>query len=58
MIPAGTGIKDYRGVKLFDESEKDLDVQMEEIIERRRQEEELAEQVDDVVPTAPSEDAD
>ncbi len=58
MIPAGTGIKDYRGVKLFDESEKDLDVQMEEIIERRRQEEELAEQVEDVVQSAPAEDAD
>ncbi len=41
MIPAGTGIRNYRGVKLFDKSEQDLDVQMEEILERRRQEKAL-----------------
>jgi DNA-directed RNA polymerase subunit beta' len=40
MIPAGTGIKNYRGVKLFDKADTDLDVQMEEILERRRQEKE------------------
>ena len=38
MIPAGTGIKNYKNIKLFDESDTDLDVQMDEILERRRQE--------------------
>ena len=41
MIPAGTGIKNYKNIKLFDESDTDLDVQMDEILERRRQEKEL-----------------
>ena len=36
MIPAGTGIKDYRNVKLFDATDTDLDEQMNEILERRR----------------------
>ncbi len=39
MIPAGTGIKNYKNVKLFDGTDTDLDVQMNEILERRRQEE-------------------
>ena len=43
MIPAGTGIKNYKDIKLFDESATDLDVQMNEILERRRLEEEEAE---------------
>ncbi|MDR1986152.1 MAG: DNA-directed RNA polymerase subunit beta' [Treponema sp.] len=33
-IPAGTGMKRYRTVKLFDEDNKDLDVEMQEILER------------------------
>lgn len=41
MIPAGTGIKNYRNIKLFDDTDTDLDVQMEEILERRREEREL-----------------
>ncbi len=36
LIPAGTGIKQYRNVKLFDKENADLDVQMNEIIERRK----------------------
>ena len=40
MIPAGTGIRDYKNVKLFDGRDKDLDIQMDEILERRRQERE------------------
>ena len=44
MIPAGTGIKNYKDVKLFDDSDKDLDVQMNEILERRRLEEEMESQ--------------
>ena len=36
LIPAGTGIKHYRNVKLFDKENTDLDVQMNEILERRK----------------------
>ena len=43
MIPAGTGIRNYKGVKVYDSGDQDLDVQMNEIIERRRIEKELAE---------------
>ncbi|MCQ2587008.1 MAG: DNA-directed RNA polymerase subunit beta' [Treponema sp.] len=39
MIPAGTGIKNYKDVKLFDDGDKDLDIQMNEILESRRQQE-------------------
>ena len=35
-IPAGTGMKRYRDIKLFDEDNPDLDATMEEILERRR----------------------
>jgi DNA-directed RNA polymerase subunit beta' len=35
-IPAGTGMKRYRDVKLFDEDQQDLDVQMQEILEQRK----------------------
>ncbi|GHV62608.1 DNA-directed RNA polymerase subunit beta' [Spirochaetia bacterium] len=35
-IPAGTGMRRYRDVKLFDEDSQDLDVQMEEILEQRK----------------------
>ena len=35
-IPAGTGMKRYRAVKLFDEESQDLDVQMHEILEQRK----------------------
>ncbi len=41
-IPAGTGMKRYRNVKLFDEESQDLDEYMNEILERRRQEAEEA----------------
>jgi len=36
LIPAGTGIKQYRNVKLFGQDNTDLDIQMNEIIERRK----------------------
>ena len=42
-IPAGTGMKRYRDVKLFDEDQQDLDEYMYEVIERRRLEK-IAEQ--------------
>jgi DNA-directed RNA polymerase subunit beta' len=34
-IPAGTGMRNYRDPKLFDEEEQDLDAYMEEILKRR-----------------------
>jgi DNA-directed RNA polymerase subunit beta' len=40
-IPAGTGLKQYKSVKLSEDGE-DLDVQMNDILERRRQEAESA----------------
>ena len=40
MIPAGTGIRCYKNVKLYDGNAKDLDEQMNEIIERRKLEKE------------------
>ncbi|MDD6969094.1 MAG: DNA-directed RNA polymerase subunit beta' [Treponema sp.] len=47
MIPAGTGIKNYKGIKLFDDSDKDLDIQMNEILESRRQQEQLQSQLEE-----------
>jgi DNA-directed RNA polymerase subunit beta' len=42
-IPAGTGMKRYQNVKLFDEDSQDLDEYMQEILDRRKQEaEEIA----------------
>ena len=38
LIPAGTGMKQYSNVKLFDKNMADLDVQMDEILARRRME--------------------
>jgi DNA-directed RNA polymerase subunit beta' len=35
-IPAGTGMKRYREVKLFDEDQQDLDEYLDEILERRK----------------------
>ncbi len=57
MIPAGTGIKNYKNVKLFDESDKDLDVQMDEILERRRLEKEQEEN-SAIEPVFETEDSD
>jgi DNA-directed RNA polymerase subunit beta' len=36
LIPAGTGMKNYRNVKLFDENSKDLDASVQTILEQRR----------------------
>ncbi|AEE17709.1 DNA-directed RNA polymerase subunit beta' [Treponema brennaborense] len=47
LIPAGTGIRNYRNVKLFDENATDLDEQMNEIIERRKLEKVMEAQVAD-----------
>lgn len=35
-IPAGTGMKRYRAVKLFDQDQQDLDLYMNEILEQRK----------------------
>jgi DNA-directed RNA polymerase subunit beta' len=35
-IPAGTGMKRYRGIKLFDEDQQDLDLYMHDILEKRK----------------------
>ena len=37
-IPAGTGMRRYRDIKLFDEDSQDLDQYMQEILDRRKQE--------------------
>jgi DNA-directed RNA polymerase subunit beta' len=37
-IPAGTGMKRYRNIKLFDDESQDLDEYMREILDRRKQE--------------------
>ena len=57
MIPAGTGIRNYKNIKLFDGSDRDLDLQMEEILERRRLEEERL-QNSEIEPVFESEDSD
>ena len=44
LIPAGTGIRDYKNIKLFDEHRDDLDEHMQQILEQRARERELEEQ--------------
>ncbi|MDR2150520.1 MAG: DNA-directed RNA polymerase subunit beta' [Spirochaetaceae bacterium] len=41
-IPAGTGMKRYRSIKLFDENRNDLDIQMQAILEQQRAQETVA----------------
>ncbi len=48
LIPAGTGIRKYKHVKLFDREKGDLDLQMNEILERRKLEK-AQEQIEDEV---------
>jgi len=47
QIPAGTGMRHYRDVKLFDENMESLDEQIQRIVEERRKQEELARDLDD-----------
>lgn len=49
MIPAGTGIKNYKNVRLSDASDVDLDVQMEEILAQRALEKAMEERPEEVV---------
>jgi DNA-directed RNA polymerase subunit beta' len=41
LIPAGTGMKKYREIKLYDENMEDLDITINRIIEEKRREREL-----------------
>ncbi|MCL2440158.1 MAG: DNA-directed RNA polymerase subunit beta' [Treponema sp.] len=41
-IPAGTGMKRYRNIKLFDDESQDLDEYMQEILDRRKLENEAS----------------
>ncbi len=41
LIPAGTGIRKYKRVKLFDENMQDLDVSINKILEEKQKENEL-----------------
>ncbi len=58
MIPAGTGMRNYHGVKLYDASTQDLDAQMEEILELRRQEKVLESMPDEEPSASDSSDED
>ena len=49
MIPAGTGIRNYKDIKLFDDSDKDLELQMNEILDRRRMEQEQEYQLEESI---------
>lgn len=51
IIPAGTGIKNYKNIKLSDSSNKDLDLQMEEILALRQQEKEQQEALEEAINT-------
>jgi DNA-directed RNA polymerase subunit beta' len=52
-IPAGTGMKRYRAVKLYDEDQQDLDEYMNEVLERRKLERAAEAQEDDFVAEDP-----
>ncbi len=56
MIPAGTGIKAYHGIKLFDKADTDLDQEMEEILERRREEEAPVAVMEESISDSPAEE--
>ena len=56
MIPAGTGVRNYRDIKLFDSSNNDLDVKMQEILEKQREERAAEKILDDAVDAAGSDE--
>ena len=47
LIPAGTGMKMYKQVKLFDETSEDLDASVQAILEQRKLEKEMGIGVDE-----------
>jgi DNA-directed RNA polymerase subunit beta' len=52
-IPAGTGMKRYRDIKLYDEDNQDLEKQMQEILEQRRLEAAAIAEASTVMPEMP-----
>ncbi|HKK79744.1 MAG TPA: hypothetical protein VJ933_08945, partial [Phaeodactylibacter sp.] len=44
LIPAGTGMRKYKQIRLFDDQTEDLDAHVEQILEERAREKELEEQ--------------
>ncbi len=56
MIPAGTGVRNYRDIKLFDSSNNDLDVKMQEILEKQREERAAEKILDDAADAAGSDE--
>ena len=52
MIPAGTGVRNYRDIKLFDSSNNDLDIKMQEILEKQREERAAEKILDDAADAA------
>ncbi|TFG58812.1 MAG: DNA-directed RNA polymerase subunit beta', partial [Spirochaetales bacterium] len=48
LIPAGTGIRGYRNVKLFDDTSEDLDKTMQEILEAKRLAEETEKKIEEI----------
>ena len=44
LIPAGTGMRQYKKIKLYDENQEDLDTKMQEILELKEQEKQEAEE--------------
>jgi DNA-directed RNA polymerase subunit beta' len=52
MIPAGTGVRNYRDIKLYDSSNNDLDVKMQEILDKQREERAAEKILDDAVDSA------
>ena len=44
LIPAGTGMRKYKEIRLFDDQTEDLDAHVEQILEERAREKELEEQ--------------
>jgi DNA-directed RNA polymerase subunit beta' len=57
-IPAGTGMKRYRDIKLYDEDSQDLEKQMQEILEQRRIEAEFIAEQAKAAEMMPVEDVD
>jgi DNA-directed RNA polymerase subunit beta' len=55
-IPAGTGMKRYRDIKLYDEDSQDLEKQMQEILEQRRIEAEFIAEAAKTAEMMPVED--
>ncbi len=49
VIPAGTGMRQYNNIKLFDDSSSDLDEKMREILEQKSLEQEMENMQDDLI---------